>query len=144
MQEAMQETELKGKCADCGQALSADALGKSGDVSPCPECGSHKREFHLIARTGLRLREAVRWKLKDPARSGKRKFKLEGFVGSEPRKSKDDFVYKERHIDRESDRYRELVRDEDGTVIRDVDEPLSEHIGRGSAKFAKGDPARQR
>lgn len=38
-------------------------------------------------------------------------------------------------VDREADRYTErLVDGETGEVIHDVDEPLSEHRGHGSAK----------
>lgn len=38
-----------------------------------------------------------------------------------------------REIDREKDRYREtIVNAETGEIIRQCDEPLNEHIGRGS------------
>jgi hypothetical protein len=39
-----------------------------------------------------------------------------------------------REFDRKNDRYRETVHDEDGTVIRELDEPLSEHQGHGRAR----------
>ena len=40
-----------------------------------------------------------------------------------------------REIDRENNRYRELiVNPESGETIRECDEPLTEHFGRGSAK----------
>jgi hypothetical protein len=39
-----------------------------------------------------------------------------------------------RVIDREHDRYTERVIDTAGDVVREVDEPLSEHRGRGAAK----------
>jgi hypothetical protein len=49
------------------------------------------------------------------------------------------FVEKMRLVDRKDDRYKERVVDPvTGEVLRDVDEPLSEHRGQGSAK--RGDP----
>ena len=47
-----------------------------------------------------------------------------------------DGVWRERRrlVDRENNRYTETITDPDGTVIRDVDEPLAEHTHRGSDK----------
>ena len=42
-----------------------------------------------------------------------------------------------RVIDRENDRYQEVIKGPDGKVIRQVDEPLSKHTKRGSAKRKK-------
>jgi hypothetical protein len=40
-----------------------------------------------------------------------------------------------RRIDHEADRYSERITDaETGEVVRELEEPLSEHRGRGSAK----------
>jgi hypothetical protein len=45
---------------------------------------------------------------------------------------------KERIIDRKNNNYKELVVNTDtGEVVRDVEQPLSEHTGRGSAKHKK-------
>ena len=57
------------------------------------------------------------------------------YYGSDVRKSRGDYVYKERVIDRDANHYRELVREETGEIISDVEHPLKEHIGHGSAKF---------
>jgi hypothetical protein len=59
------------------------------------------------------------------------------FIGWELRKSVGDFVRKHRLIDRVSKRYVEKIATEDGTVLRDVDEPLPQHTGHGTAKFKK-------
>jgi len=49
-----------------------------------------------------------------------------------------DLMRKERIIDRENNIYRELVVNSDtGEIVRDVEQPLSEHTGRGSAKHKK-------
>ena len=60
--------------------------------------------------------------------------------GSDERRSKVDYVHKEREIDRDNDRYRERVVDEEGVVLHDVEEPLSLHFGHGSAKVRRPNP----
>jgi len=42
-----------------------------------------------------------------------------------------------RTIDRRNNQYKEHVVDENGRVVRDVEEPLSEHQGHGYAKKQK-------
>jgi hypothetical protein len=37
-------------------------------------------------------------------------------------------------VDREGDHYSERITDEAGNVVREVDEPLSDHHGHGAAK----------
>lgn len=45
------------------------------------------------------------------------------------------WVQLRRVIDRRNNRYQEKIEDpETGEVLRDVDEPLSDHIGRGDAR----------
>jgi hypothetical protein len=43
----------------------------------------------------------------------------------------------DRAFDRENDRYREIIKGPDGKIVRQVDELLSKHIGRGTAKKKK-------
>jgi hypothetical protein len=67
--------------------------------------------------------------------TGKRKWFIETFTGSELSRSLQRFMHKVRIIDRDNNRYVEKVVDpETGQVLRDVEEPLSEHQGHGSAK----------
>jgi hypothetical protein len=40
----------------------------------------------------------------------------------------------ERDVDRDQGRYRERITDPSGNVIREVEEPLRDHRGRGAAK----------
>lgn len=40
----------------------------------------------------------------------------------------------DRVIDREKDRYMETIKDKNGNIVHQTDEPLTEHQGRGSAK----------
>jgi hypothetical protein len=47
-----------------------------------------------------------------------------------------ELMLKERIIDRKNNYYKESVVNVDtGEVVRDIEQPLSEHTGRGSAKF---------
>lgn len=74
----------------------------------------------------------------------RRKWFIETFSGSELSRSLQRFMHKVRIIDRDNDRYLEKVVDpETGEVLRDVDEPLSEHQGRGSAKKRRPTTLRQ-
>ncbi len=83
----------------------------------------------------LEMHDSLAYKAKRPGfkSSGKSRPFLEGFSGDD--QSNDGTWAKViRVIDRLTNRYRERVTLEDGTVPRDVDEPLTDHFGRGSAK----------
>lgn len=71
--------------------------------------------------------------------TGRRKWFVETFSGTDWSHRLQRFVRKQRTLDRDNDRYAEKVVDpETGEVLRDVEEPLSDHRGHGSAK-AKDD-----
>jgi hypothetical protein len=56
-------------------------------------------------------------------------------TGKEWRHALQRMVHVYRDLNRETNRYRERVTDpETGEVLREVDEPLDEHTGHGSAK----------
>jgi hypothetical protein len=63
---------------------------------------------------------------------------VEMFVGKQPRKGPGgvfiEWVDKYWRKDKPADRISEHVVTEDGKVLRDLAEPLSEHFGRGSDK----------
>jgi len=62
---------------------------------------------------------------------------LQLFTGADPSRDPSrpfKWVFKNQVIDWLNDRYKERVVAPDGTVLRDVDHPLTEHQGRGSAK----------
>lgn len=81
------------------------------------------------------VRDRIEGKVKDSTVPRKRQVRREFIYGSDPRNSKGDFVDKVREIDRDADTYRETIKDEKtGEVLRNVEEKLSEHFGRGSAK----------
>jgi hypothetical protein len=91
---------------------------------------AYEEAIHLITR----VRVSLRLKHK---RAGIKRPLVEMRSGAAASQIHPPFVSKDQVIDRENDRYRERVVTEDGEVIRDVDEPLSKHQGRGSAKFKR-------
>jgi hypothetical protein len=125
------------KCGACGYPLPETMIASETAQSPCPKCGSAKQHVTLMLsdNVGLRMRDSLAGKVKDSTFPSKKKVRREFFYGSDERKSQGDYVYKEREIDRDANRYRELVKEETGEVIRDVDQRLTDHTGHGSAKF---------
>ncbi|WP_411387076.1 hypothetical protein [Pseudomonas sp. MPB03] len=86
--------------------------------------------------------EMVDAKLKQPSLSGKKKLRFHLKSGQELSVRLGRYVNKERVLDKDNDRYLETVTDPlTGEVLRHCDEPLSEHQGRGSAKFKTVTPA---
>lgn len=72
---------------------------------------------------------------------GKKKPFYELFQGADFRADNGRWIQKIRLFDRRNDRYVEHVVDEEtGEVYRDVDEPLSSHLGHGSDKPANLNP----
>jgi len=104
----------------------------------CPECQSTESTIYIEVHDEIKLRDQLRGKLKDDNFSGKRKIRGEFVVGSETRASDGKWVKKERFIDKDNNRYKEKVIDEEtGEIIHECDEPLKKHQGHGSAKFKK-------
>ncbi len=124
----------RARCGSCGEPIDESADVPIEDRVPCPQCGSTTRKFSEHLKVEAKAQVGLGFKHKRP---GSKKPIAEGFTGRELRKSVGDFVDKERLIDRENDRYREKVVTDSGEVIRDVDEPLSEHTDRGSAKLKR-------
>jgi len=78
------------------------------------------------------IHESLTLKLK---RKGRGKPVVKEFQGDDEMKSEKRWMKKTQIVDRENDRYRKLIVDPlTGAVIRDVDKPLSQHRGHGSAK----------
>jgi hypothetical protein len=105
----------------------------------CPKCQSTQITIYITIEDKIKVRDQVRGKAKDDKFSGKRKIRGEFIVGSETRGSDGKWVHKERIIDKENNRYKEVVIDEEtGEIIHECDEPLKKHQGHGTAKFTKG------
>ncbi len=121
------------RCSDCGtvilNALPGDDPSRR---EPCPNCGSNARTIPLRLESSLALRSKLGMKQKRP---GCKKPILESVLGDDLFRVTNTWQTLVRVIDRLNDRYYELIRNpETGEVVRHCEEPLSQHIGRGSAK----------
>lgn len=120
------------KCQDCGEVLEEPSDLPLEGRSPCPKCGSESRHFEVTISETAIVHEHVGIKARHGA-SGK-PFLESKFGDSFYRKTK-EWVSREMTVDRENDRYKELItHPETGEVIHHCEEPLSEHRGHGSAK----------
>jgi hypothetical protein len=71
---------------------------------------------------------------------GKVKPYREAFTGFDYHRDTNEWRHVSRVVDREGDRYTERIVDAAGIVVRDVDEPLSNHRGHGTAKRRGSQP----
>ena len=77
-------------------------------------------------------RAGIKTRFRDPNNAN---FEIEEVDGHDWSESLGRWVKKQRVIDRKNNRYYELVIDEEtGDVLRECEQPLKEHTGRGSAK----------
>ena len=122
------------KCKICGRLLGerTDAIA----ASPCPHCGCLERDITIeFTDEAPRPHDSLEGKMK-PAGGGNPVYEF--FEGDDLQKSTGKWMTKERIIDRQNDKYREKVTDqESGTVIHHCEEPLSQHRSHGSAKHKK-------
>jgi len=120
------------RCGGCGY-VEGDL--QQADREACPNCGSKPRHVSLTMRDQIQFKQQFAMKVKDPARKGKQKTKIEQLVGDDLHRKSGKWYTKARVIDRENNRYLEEVIDPvSGKVIHRCEEPLSEHYGHGSAK----------
>lgn len=122
------------KCASCGNIIDT-SKDKCSQKSPCSECGSTIRNYHMTIMENLQLLDG--WGVKGK-RPGKKKPFVEDISMPNYSHSKNKLVLKEQLIDRDNDKYREKISDyQTRETIHYCEEPLSQHFGHGSAKFKK-------
>ena len=120
-------------CMSCGEKL--DNSYNLNPNKPCPKCGSKKRNITLTTSDSVEEHDCIKGKVKDPRYPSKKKVRLEFFQGDDKRKSDGKWMIKERLIDKDNDKYKETVIDpETGEIVHHCEEPLSEHVGHGTAK----------
>lgn len=119
-------------CTTCG-AIAADK-GLMPRI-PCETCGSVSRTFDLKLDETVKARAGLGYKLKRSGAVGRAAYESKNVW--EHNFDHDEVVNVQRVIDRESDRYSECIKTESGKILRQVDEPLSEHWGHGDAKPKK-------
>ena len=100
----------------------------AGDVS----CGSLTQTISVDVHESITVREKIR---KKHRRHGHKKPISESMSGDDLHSATGQWNQLTREIDRENNRYREIIiNQQSGEVIRECDEPLTNHTGRGSAK----------
>jgi hypothetical protein len=83
----------------------------------------------------ISLHDGHRVKAKNSALPSNKKLRFDTYSGIEPSHKFGKLVRVHRTIDRDNNRYIEKVIDlQSGEVLHECDEPLSDHINRGTAK----------
>jgi len=143
-------------CSKCGHDLTSVPEGE-----PCPRCGHPYRTEGIVSSTTAKgtasSSRTVGKTLSATAkgRAGARAKARSGEAGkpggkpwlttmSEPSWSHDrqKWLHREKTENRRDNRYTEVVRDPDtGEIVHEVDEPLTEHRGHGSARRKQDPPA---
>jgi predicted RNA-binding Zn-ribbon protein involved in translation (DUF1610 family) len=128
---AEQEANATVSCSGCG--ASVPEPGRIEDREPCPTCGSLARTINVRLTGTVQARERLNLKARH-GDVGEVKPYREQTSGDELHRDSGEWRRVSRVVDCEHDRYTERIVDAAGNVVRDVDEPLSEHQGRGAAK----------
>jgi hypothetical protein len=116
------------QCSQCWQYLDESP---DEERKPCPHCGGLGRNIGVDITDSVTVRDQRRIKARHTG--DKRPF-VESVSGSELHKDSGEWRDIQRLLDREGDHYTERITDDAGNVVREVDEPLSDHQGHGAAK----------
>lgn len=101
----------------------------------CPKCGYKQVFFSIHTDINISSHISLKGKSKDKI---KNRPKFDFKISDEYRYSSSNNVNRYYRIDRENNRYLEIIRDIDtNAVVYKCDEPLKQHINRGSAKNKK-------
>ena len=126
-----QEPNTTVSCSECGASVLEQ--GQVDDPEPCPGCGSTARTFAVTFTDATAAYDSLATKARH-GEVGKVKPYREAFTGFDYHRDSKEWRQVSRVVDREGDRYTERIVDAAGNVVRDVDEPLSDHRGYGTAK----------
>ena len=92
----------------------------------------------VILSTHIKMLTGIKYKHKNPKLSGRKKTLSKGFNSYSYSRDLGKLVNHQRFVDRQNDRYIEIVEDEDtGHLLHYCNETLSAHHGHGSAKYKK-------
>jgi hypothetical protein len=119
------------QCSQCGTLV--EELARIEDRRPCLSCGSLARTFGVTLTDSVEAHDSTGLKARH-GDVGKVKPYLESFHGDDYHRDSGEWRQVSRVVDRDYDRYTERITDAEGNPVREVDEPLSEHTGRGAAK----------
>jgi rubredoxin len=120
------------ECGNCGYVFHGDDIDQeSGKRNPCPSCGSLKRKFNVAIEDTVELHGYLKGEMKKPTSKHKKKRADYEFEQGVTKGKNGKLVYKKKVTDRQNpdspDSYIEYVRDNDGNIIVNKREKLSEH-----------------
>lgn len=127
-------TRRAARCASCFQPYGDENAVSvfAGERPGCEHCGGTAVRFEIEVSDSVQIHEMVKLKATGE-REGRRKVFVEGKSGDEFHRDDQRWTKVARTIDRDNDRYDEVITDAvTGEIRREVHEPLSEHTGRGS------------
>ena len=121
-------------CANCHGLLTDIDLTIDPHVA-CPQCGSTARLHVVIINEKIRAFDSLWDRIKRLSFPSKKKVRSESFTGYEISHARQKMVRKFRMFNKDTDEYVERVTDiETGEIIHECVEPLSKHVGHGTAK----------
>jgi hypothetical protein len=123
--EEEEPTTLEVCCGECERPLAEPSGLPVEQRQPCPACGSLKRLNKVGIHSNLSFRESVRLRTK---RAGKGGWMQDTWTGDDYTRMLEGWGKRERTVDRENGRYREVIELHDGTRIVSVAR-LSDHRG---------------
>ena len=123
------------KCASCGFEFTERENLPENERAPCSRCGSLGRALVRVLNESIEVEDRHKMKLKGGERTASSKPGRELIQGHDFHRKSGKWNYLFRLVDRINDWYHEKITDlKTGNTIRDCQEPLSKHPGRGSAK----------
>ena len=125
---AMTVTTSEYSCSVC----NAPHFGEGGN--PCEACGHIGRTIAVTIQESVMIRTGFRAQGYEGGKSRKKGFFAEIRERWQHSTKLGEAVHRVQHIDKRADRYTEVVRDQQGNIIHQTDEPLSAHRGHGSDK----------
>jgi len=125
-------------CGNCGLQLDEDTSAPAETRLPCPSCGSITRAIHVTIRDMVTFKEKLG--LKGRHADGGKPF-IEQIQGDDLHRDTGTWRRLSRVIDRENDKYHEVVKDPATCdILHECHEPLSQHRGHGAAKRRVKEP----
>jgi hypothetical protein len=113
------------KCDKCGKLIKSDYKPET-----CEECGNKTFTATLVFSDKVVLHDDVHMK------SRPKNINIKS--GDEFYRNDKQWYHRLRYIDRKDDKYIEIFRDKNtNSIVKKIEEPLSEHTGHGSAKNKK-------
>ena len=131
----MTENKKDVLCGKCKNVLDEEMGLPVDDRTPCPKCGSITRKFLKFLHGEITMKSQL--KMKGRHAGGGKPF-IERVTGDDLHRKSNKWMKLERTIDRENDKYHEVVTDPStGEITHECKEPLSKHQGHGAAKSKK-------